>query len=110
MEVVPGSGVLGPPVVPYLDREFEINIHLPDGKTITLDVMQATTIDTIKAKIQDKEGIPVREMRLWPGFPDECGRPELEDGRNLYHYNIEDSVGDLTLTLCVKRRFDSIDA
>ena len=90
--------------MPGDDREFELTVHLLDGTSITLDVMKATTIDTIKAMIQDKIGIPTQKQRLRAGFPGETERPELEDGRTLYEYNIEDSVGDLTLEVVAKRR------
>ena len=52
------------------------------GKTITLDVEHADTIKIIKAKIQDKEGIPPEDERLF------FYERELEDGLTLSDYNI----------------------
>ncbi|KAE9406727.1 hypothetical protein BT96DRAFT_205519 [Gymnopus androsaceus JB14] len=62
---------------------MQIFIKTLVGKTITLNVESEDTVDSVHAKIQQKEGVPSSQVRLI------FNNKLLENGHTLSDYNIE---------------------
>lgn len=61
---------------------MQIFVKMPTGKTLTLEVESDATIESVKSKIQDKEGIPPADQTLL------YGNKVLLDNRILSDYSI----------------------
>jgi ubiquitin len=76
----------------------QIILKTLSGKTITMDVCDTDTIQSLKEKISEKEGIPVDQQRLV------FSGKQLEDNQTIKDYNISENGVPSTIHLVLRLR------
>ena len=61
---------------------MQIHIYISPERTITLEVEAGDAIESVKAKIEDREGIPIVQQKIF------FNSQELLNGFDLAYYNI----------------------
>ncbi len=66
-------------------RTMQIFVRTLAGKQIALNVEKTDTVESLKAKIEDKEGIKAKDQRFV------FGGKNLQDGNTLGDYNVQEN-------------------
>lgn len=80
----------------FLSATFSITVRTLVGKQLLINVVSTDTIDDVKARIEELEGIPVAQQRLVFG-----GRV-VPDSDSLAAHNITDNGTELHLVLALR--------